>query len=194
MAAADTTSCERCGASVPSWQSVSLGSVETGYEHICTACMNAHVAERMGLDYQHQPIEPITFHDRDGKAHTFHFTLRLHGTGSSLEAYELVEGAPGGFIFKVFEEGDVEPKLLFPVLVGRIGRAMERRCLEYDERVGYPLPQDRPIAGRIEWDSTEGTSVWIDGRRFTWLEFGEMWRHVEGQQFRLEIVDPTREV
>jgi hypothetical protein len=33
----------------------------------------------------------------------------------------------------------------------------------------------------------------IDGRSFTWEEFGRMWMTFEGWKFRLEMVDPTEE-
>jgi len=42
-------------------------------------------------------------------------------------------------------------------------------------------------------DSEPLPVVVIDGREFTWEEFGRMLLSFEGWQFRLEILDPTDE-
>ena len=45
--------CESCGKPVAGFESVSLGSIEDGYRHLCMACYNATISEHTGVDFEH---------------------------------------------------------------------------------------------------------------------------------------------
>ncbi len=71
--------CHTCSAPIAGYDSVSFGSMETGYRELCSRCFNEEVAERGEIDFQHVNFEPIDMTDATGKAHRFHFRLHLLG-------------------------------------------------------------------------------------------------------------------
>jgi len=58
----------------------------------------------------------------------------------------------------------------------------------------WTLVRPGVIRGRIEYGFGEDSPIIIiDGKSFTWDEFGWMITSYEGWQFRLKIVDPNDE-
>jgi hypothetical protein len=156
------------------------------------------VAKLGGLDeFEHIQLEPVVLTDVRGQAHEFHFRTHLFGTGLSLEAFELRDGYPAGYQFRVI--GDPEDDLL--VLLGRLiekmRRALSVKHLE-DSALGLEIADPQTfVRGLIEWDAAcEGRVplLVIDGREITWQEFGRMLMSFEGWQFKLEIRDLSEEL
>jgi hypothetical protein len=72
---------------------------------LCTRCFNLQVAKLDGLDsFEHADFEPIGLSGPTGKIHEFHFRARLFGTGVALDAFELHQGNPEGYRFRVIDE------------------------------------------------------------------------------------------
>ena len=49
--------CESCDKAVAPFESVSLGSIEKGYQHLCMACYNATISEYTGVEFEHPEFE-----------------------------------------------------------------------------------------------------------------------------------------
>ena len=188
--------CAACSAEVPSYDTVSYGSIEDGYRMLCTKCFNADVASRIGLEeFENVQFDQIAMTDAAGKAHEFHFRTHLLGSMVSLEAFELKRGAPGGYQFQIL--GDPEDDLLS--LLGRLVERMRRRLavrhIESSEH-GTQIV-DKTVRAQIDWDETMDGRVpllIIDGQEVSWDEFGQMLMTFEGWQFRLEVGDRSEEL
>lgn len=177
---------------------ISYGSIETGYRELCSHCFNEEVAREGGLDFQHVQFQPFVMRDAAGVEHEFHFRLRLLGDRVILETFELdEEGDPGGYQFAVMGEPEGDLFELMGQLVERMRRALAQRHLESDEHYGGLHIRDFLVRGRITWDEDEDGRVpllVIDGQTITWEQFGRMLMSYEGWQFKLEILDRSKEV
>ncbi len=117
--------CQACGNNVPSYDIVHYGSIDSGYQKLCSQCFNAAVAERSGITaFENIRLEPVGITDCIGETHEFHFRTRLLGNIVSLEAFELLDGEPGGYEFQLI--GQPEDDLF--VLLGRMVRGSARHC------------------------------------------------------------------
>lgn len=136
--------------------------------------------------------------DAAGMAHCFHFEMRLLGDHTvALEAFELVNGAPGGYQFQVI--GDAEGDLfdLMGQMVQRIRRLLAQQHLKTEPHMPGLHIADTLVRGRITWDENEEgrlPMLVIDGREISWEQFGRMVMGFEGWQFRFEIRDRSEEV
>ncbi len=106
-----TTRCAICGEPTPDHLIVQYGSQEHGSRTVCTRCMNADMAERCGLDFEHVELEPVTMADRSGKSHEFHFATHLLGDMVTIDAFELHEGYPCGYQFGAPSPFRISPKI-----------------------------------------------------------------------------------
>jgi hypothetical protein len=185
--------CTRCGRSVPGYEGVFRSGEGRDLGFHCGRCWSSLIAERAGEDVGHLEIEPITMRDAAGGEHTFHF--RFIPAPRGIEAFELVDGTPGGYTFQVLQE-DEEPRLV-ELLLERMRRDLARQHLKpCDLRRGKQRIRDMVVRGRIEWDEDEDGRVpllVVDGKTLTWDELGEMLMSFEGWQFRLEILDVSEE-
>ena len=80
--------------------------------------------------------------------------------------------------------------------IEKIRRALSVKHIREGE-LGVQIADHQVVRGRIEWDAAENGRVpilVIDGREFTWDEFGHMVMTFEGWQFKLEIRDQSEEV
>lgn len=188
--------CDECNEIAPSYDIIHYGSTDTGYRQLCSRCYNADVAERYGLDeFENIRLEPIGIDDCAGARHKFYFQTRLLGHIVSLEAYELQDGNPGGYKFQLIGDPEEDLFALLGRLIQKIRRALSLKHIINSEQ-GLQIA-DTTVRGRIEWDDTENGRVpliVVDGREFSWDEFGKMMMGFEGWQFKLEIVDPGDEV
>ncbi len=188
--------CDGCAKPTPAHESTPSGSQETGYRLLCCSCFNADVAARCGVEgFENIRLEPIRLTDGEGMSHEFHFQTRLLGHIVALEAYELIEGTPAGYKFQMIGSPEDDLFALLGRLIERIRRALAVKHITDDERFG-PHISDRTVRGRIDWDEEQDGRVplvVVDGRTFTWDEFGEMLMTFEGSPFRLEISDPSEE-
>lgn len=169
----DANRCERCGTSMPGWDTVHVGRLELEQERIlCTRCCNLEIAELSGLDEFDDPeFEPITLRDCHNRQHTFHFRSRLVPTGRVIEALELVDAEPDGYRFAVLGDMEDDPLELYRELYERMRRAMRIDHLyRGDGSIGLRHPG--VVRGRVQWDRnaedplTEPEIV-IDGRSFS---------------------------
>lgn len=122
----------------PGYDIVNLGSMEDGYKPLCTRCYNAEVAALLELDgFEDARFEPVMLTDAAGIEHTFHFRTRLFGTGMSVQAFELRDGAPGGYQFEVIGDPAGEPIVLLGRLFEKIRRGPSVKYLE-EGALGLP--------------------------------------------------------
>jgi hypothetical protein len=170
--------CHTCGRAIAGFESVHYGSVGE-------------------IDFSHVQFDPLEMPDAAGKTHRFHFEVRLLGDRVALEAFELVEGAPGGYQFQVL--GDAEQDLfeLMGQMVPRIRRLLAQQHLKPEPNMPGLHIADFLVRGRITWDGNEDGRLpvlVIDGREISWEEFGRMVMGFEGWQFKFEIRDRSEEI
>lgn len=148
------------------------------------------------MEIDEAKFEPVTLPDAAGRPHVLHVRRRLCATGQVVEAFELIGGAPGGYQFGILGEADGDSMKLFAQLYERMRRGLARKHVidgEYGPHLGF----SGPVRGRIDSDYGREPEplpvIVIDGREFTWEEFGRMLLSFEGWQFCLEILDRTDE-
>ncbi len=190
------THCVSCGRSVPDYDIINFGSVDTGYRQLCTKCFNTEVAESDGLDkFEHADFAPVELTDCDGQAHVFHFRTRLFGPGVAMDAFEFRDGHPAGYQFQMIGEPEDDLLTLLARLIEKIRRAISIKHLKVGS-LGLQIAERPIVRGRVGWDGAEEGRVpllVIDGRDITWDEFGRMLMTFEGWQFKLEIRDKSEE-
>ncbi len=95
----DQVRCAQCSQMKPSYDIISCGSLETGYRELCTQCFNQEIAKLGGLDkFEHANFTPVALADCTGEDHEFHFRTRLLGPKVAIDAFELRDGEPGGYL------------------------------------------------------------------------------------------------
>lgn len=188
--------CESCGATVPGYDTVNYGSIEQGSRRLCNPCLNATVAEEMGLeDFDNCRIESMRLTGGDGREHHFHFTTRLLGDRLAIEAFEIQYGAPGGYKFQILGSPDEERFELLSRLLGKMRRALAQTHLVEHEHFGLHIADQR-VRGRIAADllcDQRCPMLIIDGKEVTWEDFGRMLMSFEGWQFRMDLIDRSEE-
>ena len=192
-------SCTRCGES-SSGTMTHIASNGGPSRILCCRCTNLEMAEGMGIPYQHHEFEPMQFKDSNGGKHTFTFETRLFGTGISLDAVEKCKSGRQGYAFQVIGDSGDDQLVLLARLIEKIRRALARRHLERGD-YGWRIGERGVVRARIECDLNGSRhsmddlipSIIIDGREFTWAEFGRMLMTYEGWQFKLEIHDKSEE-
>jgi hypothetical protein len=159
-------------------------------------CFNDEVAKSDGLtNFEHLKFDPIDLVDCAGKAHVFHFRIRLFGPGVALDAFELRDEHAAGYQFQVIGEPGDDLLALLGQLIDKIRRVLSHRHI-VDGELGPQIADHGLVLGAIEWDETRGGQVplvIIDGREITWDELGRMLMTYEGWQFKLEIRDKSEE-
>ena len=153
--------CHTCRAPIAGYDSVHFGSIETGYRDLCSRCFNEEVAERGDLDFQHVNFEPVEMADAAGKSHRFHFRLHLLGDRVSLEAFELKDGAPGGYQFQMLDEAEADLYAVMGQLIARMRRALAQQHLEHERGRRFSI-KDFLVRGRIDCnlDSDDRCRSW----------------------------------
>lgn len=178
-----------------SYDTVHYGNVSKS-ETLCSACFNREAAEQMGIEIEDADFQPVTLKDHDGRRHVLHIRRRLCPTGQVLEAFEVRRDAPTGYQFGILGDFTEDAMELLARLYERMRRGLAHRHLVKDDH-GTHLAFPGPVRGRISSDYDREPEplpvVVIDGREFSWEQFGRMLLSFEGWQFRLEIVDRTEE-
>lgn len=192
----DGVRCVACHESVPSFEIVSVGSIERGYRGLCSRCFNTEIAQLGGLNgFEHLDLKPVTLMDGAGKGHEFHFRTHLFGAGVALDACEVRRGHPAGYQFQIIGEPEEDVLVLLGRLIEKIRRGLSRKHLKR-ERNGLQIA-DRVVCGTFAWDDAQDGFVPllnIDGREITWQDFGRMLMTFEGWQFKLDIRDKSEEL
>jgi hypothetical protein len=195
-----TDRCDECGQTKAALGFVSLSSDESGpARHVCSACFNRWYMQRAGLpELETVDFEPMTRCDSVGKQHTFHFVVHM-STGLGIKAFEWVGDGPGGYQFFVLEPPEMPVREAYAKLVKKIEAGLAVRYLRSSDFPGSGASQNRlylngtAVNGRI--DEREGTpTVVVDGREYTWEEFGEFLSSFNGFNFRLECFDACESV
>ena len=189
--------CHTCHQVIAVADGVTYGSIETGTRELCSRCFNEEVAKKGGLDFQHVQFEPQEMADAGGAMHRFHFRVHLLGDRVAINVFELDQsGDPGGYEFQVLGDPEGDLFALMGTLVSRMRRTLAQNHLTYEKQFGWGIA-DCLARGRIAWDADRDgrvPMVVIDGRSFTWEQFGRMLTTFEGWQFRLEIHDRSEEI
>ena len=190
------TRCETCGELTPSYDIVNSGSIEKGYRQLCGGCFNTEVAEQSGLTgFQHVRFDPVVLKGNAGRRYEFHFRTHLFVTGVAIDAFELRNGEPAGYHFKIIGDPEEDLLALLARLIDKMRRALSMKHLKSSD-LGLQI-SDQVVRGRIEWDPERDGRVplvVIDGREIDWEEFGRMLMTFEGFQFKLNIADLSEEV
>ena len=131
--------CDSCGETVPGFDTIHYGSMEAGYRDLCSRCFNGEVAKLGGLNFEHVAFEPVEMRDAIGGSHRFHFRVHHLGDQVSLEAFELKEGAPGGYQFQILGEAEADLFGLMGQLIERMRRSLAQQHLEKDEQFGLVI-------------------------------------------------------
>jgi hypothetical protein len=181
--------CEECHQLRPAIGFVGLG---VGYKNLCSYCYNRSYMQRLGLpELETVDFEPITRYDARGLPHRFYFVVHM-STGLQIDAFEWVNGEPGGYRCTVLEHPGTPVRAAYDKLV----RKIERGLMEQ-----YLVPADSPEAGAeglyVAGDAVNGRieerdgepCVVVDGRELTWEELGRSLRPHTGLTFRLECFE-----
>jgi len=189
-----TGHCDECEQVRPAFGFVNLTSEDGGPpRNLCSECYNRWYMKRAGLpELETVYFDPVTRCDSIGREHTFHFVVHM-STGLGIRAFECVDGCPGGYQFSVLEPPETPIREAHGKLVKKIEAGIAVRYLRSSDFPGA-ASQNRLYAGgtavngRI--DEREGTPVAvIDGREYSWEEFGEFLSCFNGFDFRLECFD-----
>jgi hypothetical protein len=202
MDTATSTSCQEircgaCGQNKPGYDITHVGSAEHGYRPLCSRCLNTEMANVAGMEgFEHAAFESIGISDCNGEIHEFHFRTRLLVAGIALDAFELRDGNPAGYIFQIIGDPREDQFVLFGRLVEKMRRALSVKHLEKGD-YGLEISDQRTVRGRIESDESPDDGLprlVIDGREIGWEQFGQMLMTYEGWQFKLTIADKSEEL
>jgi hypothetical protein len=180
--------CGLCRKVLQPFDSISV----TGVGERCYRCFNGETAERLGVDFDNTPIDPVVVSDIDGVPHTFEIRSMLVATGHAMYARERQRrDERGGYRFEILGDFEVDARELFKQLHARIQQGLSVRYVRKTEH-GWQLTQDHRLRGVIEWDpDVNGATplVVIDGRSFTWDQVGRMLMTFEGFTLNATIED-----
>jgi hypothetical protein len=72
----------------------------------CFPCYNRDVARRMGVTFDNTKLAPVTLTDVVGVPHHFEIRSQLVPTGHVMDAIEIQDGEPRGYLFSVLGDFD----------------------------------------------------------------------------------------
>lgn len=184
--------CRECGQRVAGFESISLA----GEGVYCYRCYNQDMARRMGVDVEDIHIDGVQMTGADGRSHTFRVRSHLFGDKHVVQAIELQNGVPKGYDFEVMGSIDDDGVELFSLLYQRMREQLARVHVE-KRALGWQISEPGRVTGRIQSDldaPDRAPMIVIDGREFTWHQFGQMLMTYEGWAFDLQIRDRIEEV
>lgn len=145
-------------------------------------------------------IPPLTMLDLDGTAHTFFFEIMMT-TGLGIRALELFDDGRTGYAVHVLEHPETSVADAYAKLLVRITDALSVRYVHKESHSG---PWRKPkslsgsvVVGRIDEGEREGETIptaVIDGKEYSWEEFGHLLASHTGFNFRLECFDACEAV
>jgi len=139
-----TDQCDKCGQMKPAFGFTHLTSEAGGVgRKLCSECCNREYMLRAGLpELETVDFEPLSCRDCAGKKHIFYFVVHM-STGLGIKAFELVDGAPGGYQFFVLEPPQTAVRKAHDKLVKKI----EAGWLEGHRRERTNRRERRWVAG-----------------------------------------------
>ena len=189
--------CAGCGVKVLPYEIMRSGSLETGYREICNQCFNTEVAEADGLTrFEHVKFAPVPIEDCSGASHLFYFRIRLFGIGVAIDAFELARATLSATSFRSSPTPEDDLMVVLGQLIEKIRRALSVKHITSGD-LGWQIADHRVVRAVIQSDCRRGASLpvlAIDGREFSWHEFGRMLMTYEGWQVKLEIRDQSEEI
>ena len=153
---------------------------------LCPPCHNDSIARQMGLRFDNARLDPVTMEDHARRPHTFQIVSHLVPTGHAMKAIEV--GVAEGYEFAVLGDFEEDALVLCARLCEVIRAGLARRSLD-------PMPDGAQVlakqaVARITCAAqTYEPLVVIDGRAFTWEEFGRMILTYEGWTLAMSFAD-----
>lgn len=192
--------CDECHALKPSFGFVNVPSEKQGASlYLCPTCYNRNYMRHAGLpELEVSEFQPITRFDAVGKEHTFYFAVHMT-TGLGIKASEWLRNGPGGYQFEVLEHPATPVREVYQKLVRKIEAGLAQRYVQSSDFPGIDASQNRlyikgsAINGRIDESDNGDHIVVVDGRAYSWKEFGAMLSPYTGFNFRIECFDTTDE-
>ncbi|HXH75739.1 MAG TPA: hypothetical protein VNJ08_12270 [Bacteriovoracaceae bacterium] len=170
-----TEICQECGKERPAYNFTSLLIKESEVAKVlCSKCYNRYFTSANGLDdLEITEFGPTIITDSSGKDHVFHFDVRLT-TGLGIEAFELIDGDPGGYMFSVLVHPETPVHEAYVKLIGKIKNGLSIKYLELSD-FGYGQKKmylkHSAVNGRIEEKDDSPIAV-VDGIEYGWDELG----------------------
>ncbi|MTI81236.1 MAG: hypothetical protein FH758_10170 [Firmicutes bacterium] len=166
--------------------------------HICMECNNNFTANYMGIELSSFQPGIYEFSGIRGKKHIFNVQRRVSPMGIGYEANEVTKDGSPGFTVAVMDGVDCDQQLLLEKLKTKVKKTIFKRYLKksFSPYGGKTISiKDSEVTGRFEYNEDNDTpKLVIDGKEFTWEEFGRMLNSYEGFQFQLKIMDITEDI
>ncbi len=168
-------------------------------ETLCSECFSMQTSNLAGVQLEEMTPHFIEVSGRDNKKHLFYIDRIVFPMGISLEATEIQEREPRGYKIAVRGDLDGDQAMLLEKLLNKVRKLVSRKYIEEEKTrwgIMHFIKEDE-VVGRIEWDEQyEGRLplVIIDGKEYSWEEFGEMMTSFEGWDFKLKIFDSWEDV
>ena len=182
--------CDHCASKQAT---IHFNSIGFGQEEVlCSNCFNEKLANELDVSLIDNPTL-IIFKDKNQKSRHFYVEKMLFPTGISIEANE---NNAYGYRFAVHGKLDCDQNALFEQLFEKIQQGLSTTYVkqgEFPNGQQYHTMKSDVLVGRIE-SSEENWNVptmVIDGKPYSWEEFGKMMMSNEGFQLRMEIFDIT---
>lgn len=166
--------------------------------HLCPSCFNKSMSELMAIDLNEFETKEFTFKDERGDKYIVRIEMLGYQTGIGFEVRQKINDGSG---HKVSITGNIEceQKEIWNQLLLKINTTIHTRYLELVDRP-YGEAQNQlfgdEVAGTIEYDGNrydEIPKLVIDGKKYTWKEFGRMLSPSSGNQFKLKIYNQHEE-
>ncbi|HYX34360.1 MAG TPA: hypothetical protein VE954_14750 [Oligoflexus sp.] len=196
MNSAATFTCQACQKVKPAVGSVHLRESDgSKSHHVCSSCYNAQACDRMGIArLETSEIPHLIMLDLDGIPHTFSFEVMMT-TGLGIRALELLEDGQIGYSFGVLEHPETPVAEAYAKLLVKITAALSVRYIHdgngFESWHRVKSLAGSVVVGRIDEGERAGETIptaIIDGREYSWEEFGRLLTSYTGFNFRLECL------
>lgn len=179
--------CYDCSRKVLDYYSVSFNT-EFESVSLCSDCYNKRFQKICGVEAIKVKKTSLLVKDNSGNEHFFRIKKILTSTGFFLEAKEFINDEPKGYAFDVHGALDCDQIELEEKLLEKIKEGLNYHSINKFSTSGDALKEK--VFGKIECDldyDSEGPIMIIDGKKYTWEDFGKMLNMYEGWNFKLEL-------
>lgn len=179
--------CKDCKRDVLNYDVARL-TTDEGEVSLCLDCFNKRIESEYGIQTTKVEKTSLLLKDKDGNEHFFRIKKIIVPTGFLLEAQEFIDDKPKGYSFDVHGEVDCDQKKLEEELLRNVKKGLSYKSIEKDDMSEDSLKEK--VFGRIDCDSesdSNGPMMIIDGKEYTWEDFGRMLEMYEGWKFKLEL-------
>ena len=179
--------CKDCRRDVLDYNVVRLTTDEEEVD-LCSDCFNKRIENEYCIQTTKIGKTSLSLKDKNGNEHFFRINKLLTPTGYLLKAQEFIDDEPKGYVFDVHGEIDCDQKKLEEELLRIVKKGLAYQSIEKNDISGDSLKEK--VFGRISYDSdmdSNGPLMIIDGKKYTWEDFGKMIKAYEGWKFKLEL-------